>query len=234
VDRPHGTVLLLGPGVPHYGLHVTYPYRVITVHFLPILLLEMGPQGDGARFLSRFTASRSITDSILRLPPTFRREITELFEAMATEFHDRKIGREFRLRALLSEILVRILRWEESGKRVAHAMHDQPNWVQIEKALRFIQEHYAEPLYVEQIAKASGLAVSRLQSVFRQTVGMSCVQYLRAYRITQAKALLCVPEMRVTEAALAVGFDTLSHFNTSFRNLIGMSPTEYAQSQQRK
>lgn len=132
------------------------------------------------------------------------------------------------------EILVRLLRWEESRKKPAPVLPDQPHWAQIEKALRFIQEHFAEPLYVEDIAKASGLSVNRLQSVFRTTVGMSCVHYLRAYRISQAKALLCVPEARVTEVALAVGFDTLSHFNTSFRSLIGMSPTEYVQSQQRK
>ncbi len=233
VERLPGSILLMGPGVPHYALHFNYPHRSITVHFLPILLLEMGPRGDGARMLSRFTSSQSINEAVLRLPPAFRKEIIGLFETMAREYEEKQIGSELRLRALLMEILVRILRWEDADRNSPRSLPDQPNWIQIEKALRFIQENYAEPLYVEQIAKASGLSVNRLQSIFRDTVGMSCVHYLRAYRISQAKALLCVPEMRVTEVALAVGFDTLSHFNTSFRNLIGMSPTEFAQSQRK-
>lgn len=234
MERQPGSILLMGPGVPHYGLHLNYPHRSITVHFLPILLLEMGPRGDGARFLSRFTACRSLNETILHLPAALRREVAEIFEQMAGEYDHKKIGSELLLRGLLIQILVRIMRWEEGGKRASKSLLDQPNWIQIEKTLRFIHENYAEPLYVGQIAKAAGLSVSRLQSMFREALGMSCVHYLRAYRISQAKALLCLKEARVTEVALAVGFDTLSHFNTSFRSLIGMSPTEYAHSNQRK
>jgi AraC-like DNA-binding protein len=234
IERRPGSLQLFGPGMPHYGLHLTYPFRAITVHFLPILLLEMGPRSDGARLLSRFTVSRTLKEAVLQPPSALRRGVEELFVQMAEEYSQEKIGSELRLRALLMEILVRILRWEQGAKKGAASFLDQPNWIQIERALRFIHEHFAEPLYVDQVARAAGLSVSRLQSMFREALGMSCVHYLRAYRISQAKALLCVSEARVTEVALAVGFDTLSHFNTSFRSLIGMSPTEYVHSNQRK
>jgi AraC-like DNA-binding protein len=57
--------------------------------------------------------------------------------------------------------------------------------------------------------------------------GMSCFQYLGAYRISHAASLLCLPGARVTEVAPAVGFETFSHFNAAFRRFQGMSPTEY-------
>ena len=60
-------------------------------------------------------------------------------------------------------------------------------------------------------------------------MGMSCMQYLRSYRISHACALLCLPGARVTEVAMEVGFETLSHFNLSFRRFCECSPTEYIQ-----
>jgi AraC-like DNA-binding protein len=234
VERLPGSLLLLGPGIPHYALHLNFPHRSINIHLLPILLLEMGPRGDGARMLSRFTRSGSITERVLQPPARLRGEITNLFRRMALEYEHQKTGSELQLRATLMEIFVKILRWEENSGKRSKSKPDEPNWLQIEKILRFIHEGYTEPIYIDQIAKAVGLSVNRIQNMFRDAVGMSCVHYLRAYRISQAKTLLCMPDTRVAEVALAVGFETLSHFNTSFRDLIGMSPTEYVESQRRK
>jgi len=220
-------VMLLGPGTPHYGICHSYPQNAIIVHFLPILLFEMGPERDGARFLSRFTALQNIENRIVRPPPELMRTLMQRMKEMAREYHEQKTGSELRLRALLMESLVDLLRWEESTGAKLDTSSMALNWSQVEKTLRYIHANYAEPLYVEQIARAVGLSVSRLQVTFRNALGMSCVHYLRALRISHAKALLCNPEARVTEIALQTGFETLSHFNTSFRNLIGKSPTEY-------
>jgi AraC-like DNA-binding protein len=233
-ERQTGDMLLMGPGTPHYATHLSYPQRSVTVHFLPILLFEMGPEGDGARVLARFTTPQKIDSRIIRPPASLAKETASRFRQMAVEFSERKTGSEFRLRALLMETLVNILRWEEVSGAVLSKKSAALNWLQVEKALRFIHQHYAEPLYVEEIARAVGLSVSRLQVTFREALGMSCVHYLRALRISHAKALLCAPEARVTEVALRVGFDTLSHFNISFRSLIGMAPTEYMRSRQLK
>jgi AraC-like DNA-binding protein len=84
-------------------------------------------------------------------------------------------------------------------------------------------------LYIEQIAREAGMSADNLNALFHETFGMSCVQYLRAYRISHAASLLCLPGARVTEVAFSVGFETLSHFNTSFRRFQGVSPREYMQ-----
>jgi AraC family transcriptional regulator, arabinose operon regulatory protein len=230
MEREPGGLMLMGPGTPHYGVRTTYPQHTATIHFLPILLFEMGPERDGARMLARFTAPQKIVDRIVKLPVPIARKCGGLFQDMLVEFEGRRMGSEFRLRALLMEILVELMRWEESIGRTFQSELGPQNWLHVEKILRFIHERYAEPIYVKQIARAVGLSVCRLQAVFRDALGMSCVQYLRAYRISRAAALLCNPEARVTEVALDAGFETLSHFNTSFRELMGMSPTEYIRS----
>ena len=63
--------------------------------------------------------------------------------------------------------------------------------------------------------------------LFRHTVGMSWVGYLQGYRVRRAAALLSESRSSITEAALAVGFESLSHFNQVFRSFMGASPREY-------
>ena len=57
-------MFLAGPGVPHWGRITKYPLKFITIFFLPSVVGEMGPQSDGPRILSRFTARQSELDRI--------------------------------------------------------------------------------------------------------------------------------------------------------------------------
>jgi AraC-like DNA-binding protein len=227
VVRTRGDLGLIGPGIPHYGKILEYPASAIVVHFLPVLLFEMGPEGDGARILARFTGSRPISQRVVQPPKALRARFVDQFETMLDEFQQAKFGSAMRVRLLLMEALIELLRWEESaGKALAHHSATS-NWGQIEKVLHFIYKHYTEPLYIEQIAREVGLSANSLHRLFREAFGMSCIQYLTAYRISHAASLLCLPGARVTEIAPAVGFETLSHFNSAFRRFQGMSPRDY-------
>jgi AraC-like DNA-binding protein len=227
MERESGDFLLLGGGIPHYATHHSYPQRSATIYFLPLLLFELGPEGDGARVLARFSGAKRIADRIVRPSPDLAAKMAGRFEEMVTEFAAWAPGSELRLRSLLIENLVDLLRWEAANGREIDLRASSVNWLQVERALRFIQENYAEPLYIAQIARAAGLSVAQLQLVFQTALGMSCIQYLRSYRISHAAALLCAPGARVTDVALAAGFETLSHFNTSFHKFLGMSPTQW-------
>ncbi len=96
-----------------------------------------------------------------------------------------------------------------------------------ERALQYLRVHFPEPIYAQDIAAASGMCQSRLKVLFREALGISWVHFLQSYRIERAAALLNDPRYRVTEAALEVGFESLSHFNSTFRSSMNVSPTEY-------
>jgi AraC-like DNA-binding protein len=215
IMRRPGDVMLIGPGIPHYGTIFVYPVRVVIVHFLPVLLLEMSAV-DGARILSRFTARNSISRQIVLPPPALRKQFAGQFQSMMDEADHPRLGSDLALRARLMDILIALLRWEESTGNSVPESPAFSNWSQVEKTLRLIYERYAEPLYTEQIAREAGLSADGLHQLFHDAFGMSCIQYLNAYRISQAAALLCIPGSRVTEVAPAVGFETLSHFKRRF------------------
>ena len=227
VRRGVGELLLLGPGIPHWGVIDRFPFSYITVYFLPWVLVELGPESDGVRILRRFTVQQPATQRVVRFPPKYREEFRHRFEEINHEFSQPGFGREVRLRTLLMEMLVRLLRWEQALGRNIGGGGLEIDWQPILKALKYLRENHTEPVYAQDMARVVGLSESRLKCIFQQALGISWVKYLQGYRIHRAAALLNEGGHNVTEAAMTVGFDSLSHFNVTFRSFMGVSPRDY-------
>ena len=125
------------------------------------------------------------------------------------------------------EMLVSLLRWEQQQGRSLTLDELQEDWRPILRALQFLREHFAEPIYACDVARAAGVSESRLKASFHEALGLSWVKFLQGYRIHRAAARLHESGHNVTEAALAVGFESLSHFNATFRSFMGASPKDY-------
>jgi AraC-like DNA-binding protein len=229
VHRGVGDLLLLGPGVPHWGAidSGSYPVTSVAIYFLPWVLIEMGPESDGVRILRRFTARQRGGQRVVHLPPKHRVPFREFFEQISHEFSQVGFGREVRLRTLLMEMLVRLVRWEQSLGRDVGASELDFDWQPILKTLKYLRDNYTEPIYATNLARAIGVSESRLKSMFQRALGISWVKYLQGYRIHRAASLLNNGGHNVTEAAMSVGFDSLSHFNKTFHSFMGTSPKEY-------
>ena len=222
-----GSIMLLGPGIPHTAEAFAHPGRSVTIYILPVLFFDLGPNGDGPRILQRFTARQPIGRRIFTLPPAQLRSARALVRQMLSEFGQRRMGSELRLRSLLSDLLVSLLRWESATAGGEAAPELAANWTQIQTALHYMHEHHSEVIYVRQLARAVRMGERQLNGLFRERLGMGCIQYLNSYRVSLAAAMLSTSDLPVTTAAYAVGFETLSHFNTTFRNVMGLSPTGY-------
>ena len=225
--RLPGDLELLGPGIPHKSRVLSRPLPYVTVYFLPSVLIEMGPTEDGVRALRRFTSKQALSSRLIRPPRRMIPGLTRLFHEMASEFEGQKFGREIRLRSLFWELIVCILRWEESKGDSLRDEAPEIEWRAITKALNYLRENYSQPVYAEVLAKASGVSEARLRMQFKAATGMSWMKFLQGYRIHRALALLSEPGHNVTEVALAAGFDSLSHFNATFHLFMGVSPQHY-------
>jgi AraC family L-rhamnose operon regulatory protein RhaS len=139
------------------------------------------------------------------VPPSLRSDLCRGFESIVSEFDEKRFGREMRLRILLMQMLVDLLRWEKGRGREVGAEDMAGNWRHVEDALRYLREHFAEPIYAHQLAMAAKVSETRLKVLFREALGMTWGKYLQGYRIHRAAALLGESTWNVTETALAVG-----------------------------
>ncbi len=97
----------------------------------------------------------------------------------------------------------------------------------ITRARQYIQDHQTEELSLGQVAKAVNMSSFYFCKMFKKITGINFTDYVARVRIEKSKNLLLNPNLRVSEIAFEVGFQSLTHFNRVFKKLIGQSPTDY-------
>jgi AraC-like DNA-binding protein len=94
-------------------------------------------------------------------------------------------------------------------------------------ARRVIDQHFAEPLTVDDVARAAGISPYHFIRLFARAFGCTPGRYLRERRLTRARQLLASSELPVTDVCFAVGFESLGSFCTLFRRVQGETPAAY-------
>jgi len=95
------------------------------------------------------------------------------------------------------------------------------------RALATMRRHACDDVTQSDVAKAVGMSRSYFSQCFKLFIGRSFGEVLRKMRIEQAQRLLLESGMSVQEISAAVGFDDHKHFSRTFRERVGMYPTEY-------
>jgi AraC-like DNA-binding protein len=94
-------------------------------------------------------------------------------------------------------------------------------------AVRYIDEHFAEALRVEQVAASVFLSPDRFTEVFAQTMGRTPRDYIRHLRVERARFLLRTTGLSVSEVGQLAGFGEAAYFTRVFRAASGMTPREF-------
>lgn len=95
------------------------------------------------------------------------------------------------------------------------------------EALRYIDEHYMEKLYVEDVCKIAMMSATRFSFVFKRIIGMTFVEYLLYLRILHARNLLINTDMTIFYVSKVCGFRNENYFRRAFTTRFGCSPTTY-------
>ena len=93
--------------------------------------------------------------------------------------------------------------------------------------LKYVEQHYQEPLSIEKLAKTIGFSQSHFMKFFKNTFGTSFIAYLNDYRLTMASRLLLASEDSILTVAAECGFENLSYFNRRFKDRFAMTPSEF-------
>lgn len=95
------------------------------------------------------------------------------------------------------------------------------------KALRYLQDHYAQPVQLQQIADYSNISRAQLTRLFRKQYATSPMNMLRQIRLNRAAALLQFTALPINLIADQCGFNDFGYFSTLFKAGKGLSPSAY-------
>jgi AraC-like DNA-binding protein len=143
-----------------------------------------------------------------------------------------RAGRESGPAKLMAE--ARVLEWaavrlfrsgpsSEAVSLIPHSGEKDP----IKRAIQILSERLDQPLDLAAIAREVGVSPHHLSRKVGMETGSTLQRHLRRLRIERACEALDSKRMNVTEVALEVGYQSLSHFAKAFREETGRTPSEW-------
>lgn len=106
--------------------------------------------------------------------------------------------------------------------------HPQPHSSRsIARMCDFIAANFLQDIDIVDIARVVDLHPKYAMNLFKKTTGMTISKYINLLRLSHAQAQLMGEGANVLQIAMDSGFGSISAFNKSFRNIAGMSPSDF-------
>jgi AraC-like DNA-binding protein len=131
-------------------------------------------------------------------------------------------GRTFWFRAKILEILSHAL--TEPAPEMFCQRHHRLARERVERVKALLLDDLESPPSLAQLGRQVGCSSFYLSRIFSETTGQTISRFLRAARLERAAELLGSGQCNVTEAAMAVGYSSLSHFSKAFAERFGQCP----------
>jgi AraC-like DNA-binding protein len=129
---------------------------------------------------------------------------------------------------ILRELHYRLLQTEQYGRLAQIAIGDG-RLQRVSGAIKWIKEHFAEPLEIEALAKRVNMSPSALHHHFKAVAAVSPVQYQKRLRLQEARRLLLSEATSAESVAYQVGYASASQFNREYVRLFGQPPRRDAE-----
>lgn len=97
----------------------------------------------------------------------------------------------------------------------------------LKKVLSYIQEHYASPIRLEDLASLVNLNAQYFCRYFKENTGKTATRYIHEIRIEKAAEALAETDEKIITVAENSGFDNIGYFIRKFRELKGVTPSEF-------
>lgn len=151
-----------------------------------------------------------------RVKPVSRRVLRRSIEVLTTGTESQ--NPDLQLRSRLPEDLI-----DPAG----HLQKQPATARTTSAAVAYIEKNFHQQITRDALADICHLSPSAFSRAFRREHGTTFEHFLLAYRVGQARGLLLEPQMTVSEAAYASGFNDVSYFSRVFRQLSGATPSVF-------
>ena len=145
----------------------------------------------------------------------------------------RSFGSEQLINLYLEQLLIQLRRSGSAVKahqRLSSVAKERADKKSVETIIGYLKDNIAGSLSFSDILRSSNMGSTHLKNVFKNKTGFSVMEYYRKLKIENAKLMIREKELNMTEIANNLAYKSIHHFSKQFKDIEGMSPTEYARS----
>jgi AraC-like DNA-binding protein len=231
-----GDILMVGMGDVHYFLPRPLKSKRIIVQFDLSMVEHVSDSFQDRRFKTPLIKNACMCNQAKQgqaedgkaLNGQVHRLLEEQILTLDQEYRQKAEGYKLAVMARLYDLVSIFLRHLplEKVSPLEKNQH-RKKLDRLDQVLKFVEENYAQPLSLKEVAEVANFSVYHFTRFFKDTTGMTFLQYLNSYRISRAVKDLGKSEDSITEVAFRSGFGSIKTFNRVFKQLKGCSPTEY-------
>jgi len=236
-DIIKGDIFVIPPYVPHRIIAIPgCDMEIFELEFVPDFINQNFINIESAipfldfAYIEPFLVSENKVKPRLNLIGTRQVETEDILNEILRENNERTPGFLLLIKSLLLKLLVIVGREFtedlENGQVTSRSIFDK-NRDAIVGAAKYIDEHYAEELSIEEVAHLFAISQSYFSYLFKNITSKTFTQYLNDLRISKAMEFLINTDKRVSDICYEVGFNNINHFNRVFKQQIGIPPVVY-------
>lgn len=215
-DFGAGESLLITADVPTVSqitrANISVPYFSVVIDLDPAviesLLVEMGPAPPA-------------TGAVVRVDPTEAEVADAALRLM------RLLDRPGSVPILQAQFIRELHFWLLSGRHggdIRNLGVTDSRASRVARAVALIRENFAKPLGVEQLADAAGMSVSSFHERFRAITSLTPLQFQKQLRLIEARRMMLADGAAISNAAYAVGYESVTQFTREYGRMFGMPP----------
>ena len=201
-------------------------HQFITVEFSPPFLGQhLSEEAENLHPLVRSVVRKETAHSQITMPAPLGTALSQLVESLRhPPVFSRAQAVWFQCKAieLATHLFFTVPGGELFCTRQQRAARER-----VQRVQAILRGALTEPPPLEELGRLAGCSPFYLSRIFSQEVGMTIQQYLRQIRMERAAELLRTGKCNVTEAAMEVGYSSLSHFSATFHQTFGCCPGLY-------
>ena len=149
-----------------------------------------------------------------------------IVDTLMQTMDERKDGFAFKTIGLTA-LLFAMMQEKGLFSKEAHTGKDTQKIHKLKRVLKYVRENFALDITLDDMARQADLSTKYFCEFFKTMTGTTPVKYLLAYRIERAAHRLLASDESITQIAYDCGFNNLSYFIKTFKELKNITPTAY-------
>ncbi len=227
VELPGGHFMVIPPGLVHRGHHdVRRPVNLTGMMFAPSARQASKNTPFDASDLAWLEA-RFLAHPVQ--PRRMGGELRNLTKSLADSFTEIDTTDRFEVLSCRLKACAVLF---EAAKQLTSARVFEPQEL-VQSTIRYMKAHIDQSVSIEELADTVRCSRAKLFAAFKDSTGMTPVDYWTRLRVDHAQELLVTTRQSVTEIALRCGFCSSQYFSTVFRKYAGVTPSDYRSSRDR-
>ncbi len=158
-------------------------------------------------------------------------DVNQLINRLVYTFTNNNTSKDLLLDLMIQELIVRLLQ-TKAKNHILSQYQDVLNDTRIGTVIKFIKDNLTnKDITVEQLAQKACMSTSHFHKKFKNTLGISPIDYINAEKIKFSKKLIKESKgFQMSEIAFKSGFNNTSYFNRQFKKLELMTPQQFKKS----